>query len=90
MKMHPDTVSLMRHLIRQHDSDKRREMYRSGMFPRADKVKDLDKRYRWDLFWIVWAEDGELRQLISHGNYNDAHIDTALRAVVPSLKEEDK
>jgi hypothetical protein len=66
------------------DTAERRAQYRSGNFPRADAVQDLDKRYRWDLLWasgamcLLWDSDAD---------YKDAHIDTALRSVVPSLRD---
>jgi len=28
--------------------------YEKGEFPRADKVKDLNVRFRWDLFHFIW------------------------------------
>lgn len=62
------------------DTPERREVYRTGQFPRADRVKDLDKRYRWDLLWAVNGDD-----VIGDGIYTDAHIDTALRTLVAAL-----
>lgn len=67
------------------DTEERRDRYRRGDYPRADKTRDLDKRYRWDLFWEVatefkWCDDGT-------EGYRDSHIDTALRSVVPPLNE---
>ena len=58
-----------------------RERYRAGDFPRADRVRDLDKRYRYDLFYAA----GGYRLLPEDDDLTDAHIYTALRRVVPSL-----
>ena len=47
-----------------------------------DRVKDVDKRYRWDLLWAI---DQERRYPLLDGLYrylNDSHIDTALRRIV--------
>lgn len=66
------------------DTKERRDRYRAGNFPRSQAVKDLDKRYRWDLFY------GAQRQgltLEGWDDYLDAHIYTALKSVVPSLSE---
>lgn len=65
------------------DTTERRELYRTGQFPRADQVRDLDKRYRWDLYWLVVRNGQSLPD--STDGYNDAHIDTALRSLVPAL-----
>jgi len=58
-------------------------LYERGKFPRSDKVKDLNKRFRWDLlvenFSPIWISDNLYSYL------NDVHIDTALRKIVPSI-----
>lgn len=82
MKLGTGTLDRMRDAIAPLDTAERRQAYLSGDFPRADAVRDLDKRYRYDLFhaaggWRLLPEDGEL---------NDAHIYTALKRVVPGLK----
>lgn len=76
-----ETFDHIARAIRPHDSYKRREMYRTGQFPRADVVKDLDKRYRWDLFWTVFSD-----LQVDFSTYNDNHIDTALRSIVAPLE----
>lgn len=56
--------------------------YANGEFPRADSVKDLNKRMRWDLFWAstdLGFRD-ELRYL------QNSHIDTALRRIVKPIE----
>lgn len=62
------------------DTAERRDAYRRGIFPRADRVRDLDKRYRWDLLYHA----GGYRILPPSAEL-DTHIDTALRRVVPPL-----
>jgi hypothetical protein len=68
------------------DSRERRERYLRGDYPRADKTRDLDKRYRWDLFWVV-VDAGFKWKDVGEGGYRDAHIDTALRRIVVPLNE---
>jgi len=80
MKITSAHLEALRAAIAPLDTVSQREQYRLGDFPRAELVKDLDKRYRWDLFYAV---NGGL--LISGGMYLDSHIDTALRAIVPPL-----
>lgn len=65
------------------DCDALRAKYMAGDFPRgAGAVQDLDKRYRWDLYWHVFD-----RGFRFNGEYNDSHIDTALRRAVPPITE---
>lgn len=63
-------------------------VYREGTFPRADKVKDLQKRFCWDLFWASGVKIGD--GIGTHGDiigdYNDEHIYTALRSICPTIK----
>lgn len=46
-------------------------------------VKDLDKRYRWDLLWSAARTRSMVREILS--DYTDAHIDTVLRTIVNPL-----
>ena len=56
--------------------------YEEGRFARADKVKDLNKRFRWDLYHRIISWDFRSRLY----NYlDDTHIDTALRRIVPTI-----
>ena len=65
------------------DDEAIRERYRTRQIPRGDAVQDIDKRFRWDLYWAAARRTGGLPDS-THG-YNDAHIDTALRAIVRPL-----
>lgn len=82
MKMSSEHLEAMRGLISPLDTEANREKYRSGNFSRSELTKDVDRRYRWDLFWaskanrVVHTEDCD---------YNDSHINTALKSIVPSL-----
>ena len=63
-----------------------RENYRNGNFPRSDKVKDLNKRFRWDLFYSAIRKCPSSMTTSSLYTYlNDNHIDTALRSIVEPL-----
>ncbi len=65
------------------DTAERRARYAAGDFPRAEQVRDIDKRYRWDLYWGAVRAGHSLPD--STDGYNDAHIDTALRHIVSPL-----
>lgn len=79
MKVSAEHLANMRAAIEPLDTDETRERYRQGNFPRADRVKNLDMRYRWDLLWSSGAYGEEF------DGYKNDHIDTALRAIVPTL-----
>ena len=83
MKMSAVDFTVLRVSIEERDTEAVRARYRAGDFHNADKTKDLDKRYRWDLAqaavgsaWICGQYDKGL---------NDDHIETALRAIVSPL-----
>lgn len=71
------------------DTEVLRTVYRKGEFPRADKVQDLNKRYRWDLLWAArqYTAKTLVARVMDEGHYNNGHLDTALRRIVPPLKE---
>lgn len=85
MKVTEEHVALMRHAISQLDSGSARLAYRNRNFPRADQTKDVNKRYRWDLFWAANTNYPNTMRLILDANYKDSHIDTALRSIVPNV-----
>jgi len=76
MKMGQEEYDAMASAIAPHDTEENRARYRSGDYPRSEGTKDVDKRYRWDLFWASKHKPSDLA---------DAHIDTALRRAVPPL-----
>ncbi len=83
MKMAAEHVEHLRAAIAPRDTAEMRDAYRTGQFPRADRCKDVDKRYRWDLLnatvparWVCERYDEGL---------TDANVDTALRSIVKPL-----
>ena len=74
--MHPRDFAALEAAIRPLDTPERRAQYRRGEFPRAERCKDLSKRYRWDLLW----KSEHFLNLPS--DLDDSHIDTALRKIV--------
>jgi len=84
MRVTKSHMAALRDAITPLDRPEVRAHYLAGDIARADRVQDLDKRYRWDLFRasgahrLVWGWDAD---------YADAHLDTALRAIVPPLGE---
>jgi hypothetical protein len=85
VKVTPEHLAIIRDAIAAtgYDNDDIRARYRARDIPRGDRVQDIDKRFRWDLYWAAARQNGGLPD--STNGYNDAHIDTALRAVVAPL-----
>jgi hypothetical protein len=86
MKMPKELYERLEAAIAPLNTEHNRQMYREGKFPRAELVKDLDKRYRWDLFWASQRNDRVYYYVDVDGrSLNDTHIDTALRRIVAPL-----
>lgn len=86
MKVLPNDLATLKALVTPFDTPEIRAKYVAGDFPRADKVKDLNKRFRWDLLWM--ADGVRRREWIGrvYQYANDEHIDTALRSLIPTLR----
>lgn len=85
MKVSAEQFETFRLAIEPLDTPELREQYQTGAFPRSDQVNDLDTRYRWDLFWVAWHNNRQLRDIVD-GGLKDSHINTALRRIVPPLE----
>lgn len=61
------------------------QKYETGQFDRADKVKDLQMRFCWDLFYM--AKDHYPPSLIKslYEYLNDTHIYTGLKFICPRV-----
>jgi hypothetical protein len=81
MKVTTTELERMRTLIAPLDTEELRAKYRAREIPRADAVQDFNKRYRFDLFYFAQARTA----LDEDADYADAHIETALRRIVPDL-----
>lgn len=80
MRIHDTDYAALAAAVQPHDKPEHRGRYQAGNFPRADRCKDKDKRYRWDLLYLSGFQLGPLYSYL-----NDEHIDTALRRIVPPL-----
>jgi hypothetical protein len=76
MKISAIELDCLQFAVAPLDTLERRRQYAAGDYPRAERTKDLWRRYRWDLYW-----DCDFR--FDYGRYNDEHIDTALRKAIP-------
>lgn len=90
LKIKPEHLAILREAIKPLDTAERRLQYRNRLFPRADKCRDVNKRYRWDLLWAAGIRFGAAsKSLDMHTLYeylNDSHIDAALRSLVTDLE----
>ena len=82
MRMSKAAVEVLRAAIVPLDTDCRRRRYLDADFPRATSVQDVDRRYRWDLLWLVIPSVG----WDTIDGLDDSHIDTGLRRIVPPLE----
>ena len=100
MKMSTASFERLKAAIVPFDTEERRQQYRDGKFYNADRVKDLDMRYRWDLLHftrfqcsdlergVFPYEEGFFPYLYDVEDLNDTNIDTALKKIVPPLNRE--
>ena len=58
--------------------------YSNGNFARANSVKDLNKRYRWDLFYYATRNEQTFKDEL--GYLQNSHVDTALRHIVTPIE----
>lgn len=89
MKIKPEHLAELKSAVARTDTSEKRAIYLEGSFPNADKVKDLNKRYRWDVLYASGLKIGDgvgTSGLPLYGYLDDTHIDTALRSIVPDLK----
>jgi len=84
MKVTKEDYQDLVNTIRPFDTADLRETYRKLHAEGKLRANDLSMRYRWDLYHRAW--DLGFR-LSNRDEYQDAHIDTALRRAVPSLDE---
>ena len=85
MRMDADYYEELSATIAVYDTAEERARYRAGDFPRALLVEDLDKRYRWDLFYLAEWDLRVKRYVLLDPALNMDHIDTALRRIVKAL-----
>lgn len=85
MKMKPADAAKLAEALAPLDTMALRDRYRRGDFPNATKVIDLNRRYRWDLWWATpyTVRDEIIANL--GPNPKDTWIETALRNLVAPL-----
>jgi hypothetical protein len=89
MKIRQPDLATLTAFVQPLDTPANRAYYASRQFSNADRCKDVDKRYRWDLLYASRCKIGD--GVGSQGDVNlyaymdDSHIDTALRSIVPAL-----
>lgn len=90
MKITPTDLAALAGKVKPLDTTERRAKYLAGDFKNSRAVKDLNKRYRFDLLWLSGLKIGDgvgvKGELDLYSYMNDTHIDTALKHIVPNLK----
>lgn len=85
MKVTAEQRALIAQAIAPLDTETVRDTYRRRDIPRGAMVQDIDKRFRWDLLHAANRRPRDLIAALYDAGCNDAHIDTALRSIVPPL-----
>lgn len=88
MKATQEQRQFVERAVAQVDNAERRNRYIVGDYPRAGHTKDINKRYRWDTYYL--AIDRGLITYDTLRDLQDSHIDTVLRQVIPTLTKEGK
>jgi hypothetical protein len=83
MKIRDDHYDYIKQVIKPIDTEYRRNLYRNRQFPNAERTKDLDMRYRWDLLYTCCTSKWVCDNLYPY--MNDSHIETALKRIVSPL-----
>lgn len=83
MRATAQQVEAIRQAVKALDTPELRAKYVARRIPRANTVRDISKRYRWDLYYLA-ISDGAI-SYDTLRDLNDSHVDTVLRAVVPVL-----
>jgi hypothetical protein len=81
MKVSDKEVRSLGMAISPFDTQEIRKSYKEGKFARSATTLDLNKRFRWDLYWAAY--DRGFR--FTTEGLSDSNIDTALRKVIAPL-----
>lgn len=85
MKMDKSAYNLMQEYCKEWLPCDKVQAYRTQL--QADhRVKDIDRRLRWDIFWTVFKHSSVLQEAVIDLTNN--HIDTALRRLMHELYPE--
>lgn len=79
MRMSLAYFEILYRAISERDTEEARHAYIN-----RNQAQDLDKCYRWDLFYAAFRSSTPLPEPPT--DLTDAHIDTALRRIVPPLE----
>ena len=73
-------------MFKKYNKDKLVEEYNKGLFPRSDKVKDLQKRFCFDMSFGAGLNKYICNNLYSY--MNDEQLYTALKAICPKVSKD--
>jgi hypothetical protein len=82
MRFTKQIIEQMKELIEPHDTLERSEAYVNGNIPRYELVKDINRRYRFDLYYATRA----WRAIPDGFKHTDEHLHTALKTFIPDLR----
>jgi hypothetical protein len=91
MKMKKEHINILKQgiadIFARYDKETLILEYETGQFARADKVKDLQRRFCFDLFFATGLRIGDGIGIDGDiiGDYNDDHLYTALKSICPKV-----
>jgi hypothetical protein len=71
-------------LLKYNANNRLVDEYRQGLYPRADKTKDVQRRFCFDVMYGAGLSKYVCETLYPY--LNDDHIYTALKAICPTIK----
>lgn len=77
MKISDELFTVLKDAVAPFDTDESRTAYRNAGL--------TSMRYRWDMFWRAVDKRRFNVQDLDKEDLNDAHVDTALRKIIPDL-----
>lgn len=80
MRISPEVLATMKAAIDPLITEDIKNAYREGNFYNSDKAKDVNARLRWDAYGAAGGY-----KLLDGASYNDSHIYTALKRIIPDL-----
>lgn len=86
MKASPALIERVSHLLADRDIDEDVLVYSRGLFKNADKVKDINTRFRHDMFYACARKDPALYDAVNAEGLADTHIATMMGAVLPRIE----
>lgn len=89
LKIKPEDLEALRQVVVPLDTPERRKAYQEGTFANAERCRDVNMRYRWDLLYATNIKIGDgvgvKGDIDLYAYLHDDHIDSALKRLIPDV-----